>query len=44
MTTRQYIPYVRKIVGKEHYVDVKDVMFMGGGATAVRATSRCPNT
>ena len=21
MTTRNYIPYIRKIVGKEHYVD-----------------------
>ena len=28
MTTKQYIPYIRKIVGKEHYVDVKNVMFM----------------
>ncbi len=37
MTTKQYIPYVRKIVGKEHYVDVKDVMFMGAGDTAVVA-------
>ena len=37
MTTKQYIPYIRKIVGKEHYVDVKNVMIMGGGATAVRA-------
>ncbi len=31
MTTRNYIPYIRKIVGKEHYVDVKNVMIMGGG-------------
>ena len=31
MTTKQYIPYIRKIVGKEHYVDVKNVMIMGGG-------------
>ena len=37
MTTRQYIPFIRKIVGKEHYVDVKHVMMMGGGRTAVRA-------
>ena len=42
MTTRNYIPYIRKIVGKEHYVDVKNVMIMGGGATAVRATSMMP--
>ncbi len=42
MTTRQYIPYVRKIVGKEHYVDVKDVMIMGGGTTTVRAVQTMP--
>ena len=42
MTTRNYIPYIRKIVGKEHYVDVKNVMVMGGGATAVRAISMIP--
>lgn len=42
MTTRNYIPYVRKIVGKEHYVDVKNVMVMGGGRTAVRAVKKMP--
>ncbi len=42
MTTRNYIPYVRKIVGKEHYVDVKNVMIMGGGRTAVRAVKKMP--
>src|SRR3712207_3088619 len=42
MTTRQYIPYIRKIVGKEHYVDVKNVMVMGGGRTAVRAVKTMP--
>lgn len=42
MTTKQFIPYVRKIVGKEHYVDVKNVMIMGGGATAVRAVRTMP--
>ena len=43
MTTKQYIPYVRKIVGKEHYVDVKNVMIMGGGATAVRTVKTMPS-
>lgn len=43
MTTAQYIPYIRKIVGKEHYVDVKNVMMMGGGATAVRAINTMPD-
>ena len=42
MTTRNYIPYIRKIVGKEHYADVKNVMMMGGGATAVRACALMP--
>lgn len=42
MTMKQYIPYIRKIVGKEHYVDVKDVMVMGGGRTAVRAVNTMP--
>ncbi|MBR5349703.1 MAG: Trk system potassium transporter TrkA [Prevotella sp.] len=42
MTTRNYIPYIRKIVGKEHYVDVKNVIIMGGGATAVRSTVLMP--
>ena len=37
MTTRQFIPYIRKIVGKEQYADVKNVMIMGGGNTAVNA-------
>lgn len=43
MTTTQYIPYMRKIVGKEQYVDVKNVMIMGGGATAVRAINTMPD-
>lgn len=42
MTTKNYIPYIRKIVGKEHYADVKNVMIMGGGTTAVRAVKMMP--
>lgn len=42
MTTPQYIPYIRKIVGKELYADVKNVMMMGGGSTAVRAVNTMP--
>lgn len=42
MTTRPYIPYIRKIVGKENYADVKNVMVMGGGETAVRAIRTMP--
>lgn len=43
MTTKQYIPYVRKIVGKEHYADVKNVMVMGGGNTAIQALKALPS-
>jgi len=42
MTTKNYIPYIRKIVGKEKYVDVKNVMVMGGGTTAVRVVNTMP--
>ena len=43
MTTREYIPYIRKIVGKEHYADVKNVIIMGGGKTSVRAALTIPD-
>ena len=43
MTTKEYIPYIRKIVGKEHYTDVKNVIIMGGGKTAVRASLTIPD-
>ena len=43
MTTKEYIPYIRKIVGKEHYTDVKNVIIMGGVKTAVRAALTIPN-
>ena len=43
MTTKQYIPYIRRIVGKEHYVDVKNVMMMGCGNTRERAVKMMPS-
>jgi len=43
MTTREYIPYIRKIAGKEHYADVKNVIVMGGGKTAVRVALTVPD-
>ena len=43
MTTKEYIPYIRKIVGTEHYTDVKNVIIMGGGKTSVRAALTIPN-
>ncbi len=42
-TTRKYIPYIRKIAGKEDYVDVRSVMIMGGGRIAVRAAQNMPD-
>ena len=42
MTTREYIPYIRKISGKEHYADVKNVITMGGSKTAVRVALTAP--
>ncbi len=43
MTTRDYIPYIRKISGKEHYADVKNVIIMGGDKTAVRVALTAPD-
>ncbi len=43
MTTREYIPYIRQISGKEHYADVKNVIVMGGGRTAVRLSKIVPD-
>ncbi len=41
-TTRKYIPYIRKISGKEEYSDVKNVIIMGGGRISVRAAQLAP--
>ena len=43
MTTKEYIPYIRKITGKEYYADVKNVIIMGGGKTTVRAALAAPD-
>ena len=43
MTTKDYIPYIRKIVGKEGYQDVHNVIAMGGGKTAVRTALTMPD-
>ena len=37
MTTSTQIPYIRRLVGKESYPDVHNVIIMGGGKTSVRA-------
>lgn len=43
MTTKEYIPSIRKIVGKENYEDVRNVMIMGGDKSAVRAAHTLPD-
>lgn len=42
-TTRKYIPYIRKIAGKEDYADVRNVMVMGGSRIAVRTAQYVPD-
>lgn len=43
MTTTEYIPHIRKIVGKEKYADVRNVMIMGGDKAAVRVANTIPD-
>ena len=43
MTTKEYIPYIRKLVGKEHYADVKNCIIMGGGKATVRVALTIPD-
>ncbi|MFV0545682.1 MAG: Trk system potassium transporter TrkA [Bacteroides sp.] len=42
-TTKKYLPYIRKIAGKEDYVDVRNVMVMGGSRIAVRTAQYVPD-
>lgn len=42
-TTKKYIPYIRKIVGKEDYPDVRNVMIMGGSRIGVRTAQYVPD-
>ena len=42
-TTRKYVPYVRKIAGKEDYPDVRSVMIMGGSRIAIRTAMYAPD-
>jgi trk system potassium uptake protein TrkA len=43
MTTPEFIPYIKHIVGKDKYEDVHNVIIMGGGKTAVRAALTLPD-
>ncbi|MBQ8674446.1 MAG: Trk system potassium transporter TrkA [Bacteroides sp.] len=42
-TTRKYVPYIRKIAGKEEYPDTRNVMIMGGSRIAVRTAQYAPD-
>ena len=42
-TTRKYVPYIRKVAGKEDYADVRNVMVMGGSRIAVRTAQYVPD-
>lgn len=43
MTTRDQIPYIRKITGKEQFTEVQSVIIMGGSRIAVRTTKLIPD-
>ena len=40
---KKYIPYIRKISGKENEADVRNVMIMGGSRIAVRTVQYMPD-
>lgn len=42
-TTRKYIPYIRKIAGKEDEDDVRSMMIMGGSRIAIRTAQYTPD-
>ena len=42
-TTKRHIQYIRQIVGKEDYADVRNVMIMGGGRTSVHVAEEKPD-
>ena len=41
-TTKKYIPYIRKIAGKENYADIRNIIIMGGSRIAVRTVLILP--
>ena len=41
-TTKKFIPYIRKIAGKENEADIRNVMIMGGSRIAVRTVQYMP--
>lgn len=43
MTTKDQIPYIRKICGKEQYAEVRSLIIMGGSRIAVRTANLIPS-
>ena len=43
MTTKDYVPNMKQIMGKSDYPDVKNVIIVGGGKTAVRVANLLPS-
>jgi trk system potassium uptake protein TrkA len=43
MTTREFVPNMKHIMGKSHYPEVKNVIIVGGGKTAVRVVNMLPS-
>lgn len=43
ITTKQYIPYIRKISGREDQEDIRNVLIMGGSRIARRTTMQAPD-
>ena len=43
MTTKDYVPNMKQIMGKSHYPDVKNLIIVGGGKTAVRVANLLPS-
>lgn len=42
MTTEENIPYIQTLVGKEHYDEVRNVIMVGGGKSALRVAQTMP--
>lgn len=42
-TTKKYIPYIRKITGKDEFPDVQNVIIMGGSRIAARTAQYAPD-
>ncbi len=43
MTTKEQIPHIRKICGKEQYAEVSSLIIMGGSRIAVRTANMLPS-